>query len=151
MEKIKDRFINDFIYDILHNSVPNEKIGFSQNMKELMLSILKFSSDYIFTHEEVMKYGKHINNIINELYQYLYDLQRNYDLDYPKYEKDSLLGKYFGAFIEDKEDLYIIERKNSNEVECAKKMVVDFISGMTDRFAITCFKEIMIPKPIKNN
>jgi dGTP triphosphohydrolase len=48
-------------------------------------------------------------------------------------------------------NFYINEKQQNNltEGDLCKQIVTDYISGMSDKFAIDCMKEISIPRPIE--
>ena len=73
-----------------------------------------------------------------------------FDIEF--YKKSHMnVDKYFGRYLENMNDFYNTEKKenNLNEGDLKKLILSDYISGMTDKFAIDFMKEISIPKPIE--
>ena len=61
------------------------------------------------------------------------------------------LDKFFGNYLKNMQNLYIDEKETNNwtDEDLCKQIVTDYISGMTDKFAIDCMREISISRPIE--
>ncbi|HBN06019.1 MAG TPA: hypothetical protein DD434_09585 [Bacteroidales bacterium] len=83
---------------------------------------------------------------------YLSELYSNNMWDIKFYRKSHMnVDKYFGRYIENMYDFYNTEKQVNNwkEGDLKKQILSDYISGMTDKFAIDFMREISIPKPIE--
>ena len=60
-----------------------------------------------------------------------------------------MLGQLFGHFVKYPEQLPNHYRSNI-ETDGVERCVCDFISGMTDRYAIETYKELFIPRAWSN-
>jgi len=147
--------MHHFIVDLCKNSSPEKGIAFSANYLKLIDTLKKFNYEYIYKHERLTNYKRYAELVIDSIYHTLLNcyrekstltvLERYRDV-YPvlvqtfndwlfKYSdmgrKDKKSGRYQNAI------LYRLE----NRQEYAQA-VVDYISGMTDNFAIRIFNEI---------
>jgi dGTPase len=81
--------------------------------------------------------------IIKTLFDYILNLYSKNGLNINGYLKgSSLLDLRFGKYIEKMKDTYTKSGTTPNWI------VADYISGMTDKYALECMKQITIPKPI---
>ena len=109
--------INTVIVDIIKNSLNKPYIKMSNDVYKALLSLKKFNHKHIYSkslsQEKIEYYRQGMNRIYN---RYLNDLETN--------NKDSIIYK---VFLDHQSTTYL--KQNSN-----KRMVIDFIAGMTDDF-----------------
>lgn len=119
----------------------NGKIGFSKEKHEALDELIKFNYSNIYKHEKVEKYKKHATRAIEELYARLSDdLEKTNRLtDHLDLIPDAEVYKIFRSFI----DKIKYEESDKNEL-----IVLDFISGMTDNYVVSCLDQIFVPKGI---
>lgn len=144
--------INYFILDLIHNSSENN-ISFSKECHELMKELKEFNYKAIYNHPRLKEYERFCKRIITVLYEHLTELYcSNYwDLN-RRCSKEALeVNKNFGSYLYGMWNFYETERREMNwtEKELREQIIVDYISGMTDQFAINCMQEISIPAPIE--
>lgn len=156
-EKLNNTFIiHQMILDLCKNSSPDKGIMFSDQYLQLLNDIKTFNYKHIYKHPRLENYKLYAECIINSLYKTLsgyYDgmntvksLTKERDF-YPvliKYFREWLIKysnapehehrrfKYYKNYI-----IYNLKIESDY-----KQAVIDFISGMTDRFAIRVFEEI---------
>lgn len=136
------QIINKLILDIIENSKESEKIGFSDLTYEIVTKLKHFNYKYIYAHPELKRYDIFCDKIINNLFDYLFNLLDKNNFNFEKYSESCIeLDKNFGRYIH---DIYHFYKDNHNY----KQIVTDYISGMTDAFALDSIKQITIPKPI---
>lgn len=148
--------MHNFIIDICNNSTPETGISFSQDHFNLMKELREFSYTYIYKHERLSTYQKYAQLVIESIYITLKkaykddDTIKQLDLQYAdiypnltqrfvqwlkKYSKDC------AGFVRDSKYknkvLYDLSRQ-----EDYLQAIIDFISGMTDNFAIRIFEEL---------
>lgn len=83
-------------------------------------------------------------DIITRLFDYLERLYCKLGKDYEKYkETERVIDKSFGKFISEMESVY------NDDSYIPNTIFVDYISGMTDNFALSCIEEISIPKALR--
>lgn len=135
--------INALIVDLIQNTKESESVGFSDEMFEKLKILREFNYRYIYAHKTIVEYKKKGEKILEELFDYLLELYDNNGQDFEKYKtKDISLKNSFGEYLRKMKGLY--EKENY----IPKQIVTDYISGMTDNFALKAYKLIKIPNPI---
>ncbi len=124
-------------YSALHK----DRIGFSDEIFEVLNELLKFNYERIYLSSKVEKDKPQATNAITNLFEHLLDdiNKSNRFQDITIFPEKSFVYKVFKDFI-----------KNvgySNQDENAQ-IVIDFISGFTDNFVINCLEDIFVPKHI---
>jgi len=144
--------INYLVLDLIEHSTEDE-ISFSNECHQLMLELKAFNYEAIYNHPRIKEYEKSCKHVISSLYNYLSTLFDLYYWDLDGYLKDENLDfdKYFGNYLLGMMDFYLSEKNQNNwtDENLRKQIVADYISGMTDKFAIECMKDISIPRPIE--
>jgi len=144
--------INHLVLDLI-NSSTEEEIAFSKECYDLMLELKDFNYNAIYNNHRIKEYKVYCKRIISTLYDYLTKLYCSNHWDFEWYLKEGNLNidKFFGNYIEGMKEFYFNEKQQNkwSEGDLGKQIVTDYISGMTDKFAIDCMKEISIPRPIE--
>lgn len=143
--------INHLILELVRNSTETE-LSFSNECFKLLCDLRDYNYKKIYNHPTIKEYKEYCRRIISNVYKYLSDLYSNNMFDIEFYKKSHMnVDKYFGRYLENMNDFYNTEKKenNLNEGDLKKLILSDYISGMTDKFAIDFMKEISIPKPIE--
>ncbi len=124
-----DQIINNLVNDIINNSFGKDHTSFSKDVFNALFLLKKFNGENIYSNRIIKTQNQKIENIFRSLFDiYLNELKNN--------KNDSLIVKY--AVNEMGKD-YI--ENNSYE-----KIVLDYISGMTDDFFNEQFKKYFIPE-----
>ena len=156
--KIRDKvgdtnsdIINFLVNDVVANST-EEAIAVSDEAFEMMLELIKFNSQRIYGHPRLKEVEVACENIIVSLFHYLYKMCGSFDMATGEYDGTPrrTLETYFVDYMKTMRPFYLEEAKANglSSEESAKQIVTDYLSGMTDRFAIDCMHEITIPQPI---
>lgn len=147
--------LNIIIPDLCLNSNPENGLKFSDNVYELIEEVYNFSETQIYKNERLDIYKEFIRNIIHSIFNILMEFYfeerainiiRKKLIVYPK-----LLGEFYKwlkkystingeTFREDNynnEIIYNIEDRKSYT-----QAVIDYISGMSDNFALRIFEEL---------
>ena len=133
-----------FIEDIVKNSTPQKGIGFSNQVSQIMDSIKKYNTENIYVRDDVRFVSQsHTNCILATIFKYydsLYngkgtinniDIQKN---EYNKYFKEWLIKYTDNTFkSNDYKNKVLYDLDNQKDY---RQAIVDYISGMTDSFAI---------------
>ena len=135
--------INKLILDVINSSLDKDCIMFSDDIYEAMVALKEFNYSEIYKHPKIVEYKKFVKNIIFHLYNYLIGLYSRIGDNYEQYSENGDMAASFGKVIEKNKDFYLLAHTSPSD------MVVDYISGMTDGFALRCMEEISIPRPIK--
>jgi dGTPase len=135
--------INSLIFDLIENSKDKKEVGFSDEKYNLILKLKKFNSERIYNHIILKDYDKFCSNIIENLFEFLMKTIEKYGFDLPLfYDNNIELTKNFCNYISDMKYFYLKEKTPATQI------VIDYIAGMTDLFALEAIKQITIPKPI---
>lgn len=141
-----------FMIDLCKSSSPEVGLTFSKEYLALMTSVKQFSADYIYSHPRLEVFKKYVEVILHSIYDMLRGLWRGSNTlervrsvssRYPLTAQHFVdwLIKYSNVEHQTGANnrlLYDITVERQYE-----KAVIDYISGMTDSFAIRTFNEII--------
>ncbi len=139
--KTNSQIIDKFVNDIIDTSKKTEFIGLSDQMFNLLLQLRDFNykNIYLADKEYIFPYTE---RMLTEIFNFLGDVYEKYQFDFKKYKKSKLsIIKHFGAYLKTMKKFY----KENTET---KRILGDYIAGMTDDYAIKVFKGITIPKSV---
>ena len=161
-EKVKLKEINTttlmhkFIQDLCENSTPETGLNFSHENYELMRQIKKFNFEKICMNRRLKPFMEYANLVLRSLYTFLSE----YYADFNTITKLSRDEQYYRNIIPnfsnwlikysniDTQQRVVRKYKNKiiynieNEMEY-KQAIIDFISSMTDKFAIKAYEELI--------
>ena len=154
--------MHNLIIDICENSTPEKGICLSPRFLEQINSIKGFNYKHIYGNERLIPFKEYSKLVINQIFDVLmktYDGKHSWLLieEKKKYYPilmnsfDKWLARYCTTDIVPKGDLLTIalncENKkiygNLKEEKTYVRAILDFISGMTDRFAVKVFNELL--------
>lgn len=144
------KIIDYFVKDVIKSSNRGE-IKLSDNTYTLMKELKEFNYEKIYNHSEILNYKEYCKKIIVNLISHLKNIFEENKYNYAAYsDNNRILDKVFGRYIKNMKNFYQKEQKTKqyDNEKLRNHMIMDFISGMTDVFAIDCMKEISIPAPI---
>ncbi len=115
----RDR-LNTLIHDVIYSSLDRADIRMSPGIEEAMMELRKFMFDHVYLNSVAKTEEGKVSRMITMLYQY--------------YEKhvDEMPQEYID----------LIEKKGQPE----PRVVCDYISGMTDQYSISKFRELFVPQ-----
>lgn len=147
--------IHDFIIDLCRLSNPQDGIKFSKEYLELMKAIKDFNYENIYYHPRLLHYRKYAELIITSIFEILagyYKEQNTLALIHKDKEFYPMLTSQFEDWLVKYSNINLkTNRKrhyqnhvlyNIEDLKDYQQAVIDFISGMTDHFAIKIFNEI---------
>lgn len=151
--------INDLINDLCENSSIENGLCFSDKYFSFILALKKFSYSHIYSHWRLKEFQQYAKNILLTIYHLLMRVQpyaqngrvlqalRYYKLlsstfdewliKYSNYKENQELTKKHLPLYNTKEVFDIFDN------ESYEKCVIEYISGMTDQFAIQVYEEII--------
>ncbi|MBN2411407.1 HD domain-containing protein [candidate division KSB1 bacterium] len=145
--------MHEFIIDLCKNSNPNSGIRISEKYFKLMDIIKKFSNENIYSHQRLTNYKEYAKLVINSLFYTLKEYYSQLDtLTKLKREKNKypLLISYFIDWIEKysknsyrKQKYHNSKIYNLHKKKDYLRAILDFISGMSDNFALKCYYELI--------
>lgn len=144
--------INNLIYDLCQNSSPDKGLCFSNNSLELMNKIKEFNYRYIYTSDILRASNEYFDIVITTIYRIL---KQAYDFK-NTFENLTKLKRFYPVLINGFMDWFNNFYKNGNRENLKNKVLFDiekpkdfflsiitYISGMTDKFAIDTYNEII--------
>lgn len=144
--------INKLIYDLCNNSTPEKGLCFSEESLELMNKIKKFNYEYIYLSDILKPSNKYFSIVINTIYNTL----KNCFDDKNTFNNLNNMKKFYPNLISGFMDWFnnfsIIGDRNKLKnnilfnIENPKDFyfsIILYISGMTDKFAIDTYNEII--------
>lgn len=147
--------MHNFIMDLCNSSSPEKGIRFSAEHLGFINSLKDFNYQYIYLHDRLKVFHNYAGLILNSIYNTLKNAYHDRDtLNEIENMRDCypLMARYFAEWLVKYSDLNIREGKDNiyhNEVNYRmanekeyRTAVVDFVSGMTDSFAIKIFNEL---------
>ena len=136
--------IDSLVNDLVEWSLRNQLIGFSDQKFDLITQLKKFNYVTIYKHEVLRKYIDYVERIIESLFGHLFNYVSKYQMDFDLYKHapEKLVNR-IGDYIERRQSAYTLEPFN------ASRVVIDYIAGMTDDYALKAFEDITLPKPIE--
>jgi len=146
--------INELVCDLCLNSSIENGICFSDKFYSIMNIIKKFNYENIYKNNRIEPSRRYFKLIINEIYDCLKGMYKyentienldKYEKIYPNLVKNfkEWIGKY-SNLRENNENLAnkVVYNIKNDEKEYYKA-IIDYISGMTDNFAIDSYNEII--------
>ena len=129
-----DRIINNLVIDLINNSYEKDYLAFSAEVYDAFKALKKFNEENIYNHPLKKAQDNKIENMFNWLFEkYLKELKTA--------DKDSFIFNWAKKKVGEQ---YI----NNNHLE---RIVVDYISGMTDDFINKEFVNTFVPKTFGYN
>jgi len=149
-------FMNKFITDLCSNSSVEEGLRFSDKCLQFLNSIKEFNYENIYNHKRLEAFKKYVRLIIKSIYNTLADFYNGENIfkqlelarkDYPNLIhsfKDWLIKYSFSVNNMFRPKNY--KNKLIYDIDSREgyvRAVVDYITGMTDNFAIKIFQELI--------
>ena len=123
-----DKIINTLVLDLTRNSYNKNYLAFSEDVFKALNNLLKFNTERIYENPAINTQAEKIENMYKQLFQrYCQDLENNYQ-DSPIYDS-----------VHDMDESYL---RNTDK----KRMVIDYIAGMTDDFFYNQYQELFVPQ-----
>lgn len=147
--------INDMIVDLTQNSDPQSGICFSQPYFRFITELKRFSYANIYNNWRLIEFQHYAQDILGCIYRTLMKTQvyaQNRKMEQcfkyaPNLKKTFIdwLTKYSNYDPEKKNIMRFHTKEvfDVNNDESYEKCVIEYISGMTDQFAITVYHEII--------
>ena len=131
--------INNFIYDLCENSSLEKGLCFSEKMYKKINNLKKFNFKNIYLSERMNPSIEYFKLVINQIYNIL---KKNYNTNHTIENIENLektypkLMRYFKKWLLNHWKDEITEKEYC-------KLIIYYISGMTDKFAIDMYNEII--------
>jgi len=124
-----DKIINALALDLIKNSYNKDYLAFSKAIFQALKDLMKFNDQNIYSNPRIKTENDKIKNMFNQLFEkYCQHL-----------ESESRESPIYQDFLNTMKDDYC---KNND----SKRIVIDFIAGMTDDFFNNQHRELFVPK-----
>ncbi|MBR2696409.1 MAG: HD domain-containing protein [Parasporobacterium sp.] len=152
----------NLIQDICENSSPEKGICLSDKFSRQLDEIKEFNLKYIYRNKRFLPYQEYSELLINQIFESLYDL---YDpvhiwenLAEEKVYRPDTIESFEGWLAEYCKAIYVPDGSLKDRANACKNRkiygtletkelyvsaIIDYISGMTDRYAIKVFNELL--------
>ena len=135
------KIINALILDLIDNTKRMGKVGLSDDKHSLITELRDFNYKRIYDHDRLVTYQGYCKAIITSLCEYLLT-----------YGQAIIHGEKKHPIIDDRFQKYVQSIPKQYDKEGGLRLAVrDYVAGMSDNYALTCFKELTLPKPIEFN
>lgn len=119
--------VSTITQDIIENSIGKDYISMSPNIYNAVKDLKKFNQEHIYNKANTDKDRKKIEKMFNELFDYLYKVLEN-KINDPE-------NNIYKIYLNEMNDEY---KKNTSNA----RIVIDYISGMTDEYFISEYSKI---------
>ncbi|MBN2316744.1 MAG: dNTP triphosphohydrolase [Sedimentisphaerales bacterium] len=139
------KIIGTFVEDMIINSKDKDYIAVSPRLGELLHRLIEFNREYIYRSSEAEGYKKQAGKTIKFLFDdLLNELKRtNRFQSYPDANASNSVPLVYDLLRE----FVSIDMKDVYKPEDPDELIVlDFVAGMTDSFAIRSVSDVFIPK-----
>ncbi len=139
--------VDYFVRDIIENSTSTE-IGLSDNASEVMQDMVDFNYEHIYKTDMISGYMDRVSGMLEILFGKLLDFVNEHKDNISEYSNG--VPKVFtmlGDFINSRRTLYFDEEISSDEGLLHTRIIIDFISTLTDRYVFDAFSDLFLPRP----
>ena len=141
------KIIGTFVESMVKNSYGKEYISISPELGDLLHKLIDFNNEHIYHSQAAEGYkiqaGKMLCYLFDDLFQEINDTKRFQSDEYPPVRENDpipIVYRILRDFVtNDMKDVY--PDSTANEL-----VVLDFIAGMTDSFAMRSVSDVFIPK-----
>lgn len=143
--------IHDIIIDVCKNSSPNIGITTSERTSKLINKIKRYNYDNIYRNKRLEIYRAYVKLIVNSIFNILEEFYEKEDTikNVIQAKQYPMLSKSFSTWLIRRSD--IVRNNHSKNKKIYEHLeskyiythaIVDYISGMTDQFAVKIFNEL---------
>lgn len=137
--------INTLVNDIISSTSQDEGMGFSREVYEAVLEMKDYNYRNIYRSELLAGYTGYFTRLLNLIVNYLDGLLSSCGCDKKGYDDEkNMLAAGFYAHLMELKDKYI-EKEGSTA-----RLVLDYVAGMSDNFALDCANEILKPEHLND-
>ncbi len=144
--EIVDYFVNDLIM-----STTDKQVSLSSKASKLMKKMMDFNYERVYHHKKLDHFKRRVRDIICTLFDKFMGVLDTYEDQIDYYLADDLfVVRILGKFVGDRKILYFDEEYNlfSDKDKLNKRIVIDFMSTLTDNFVYHACQEFFLPKPL---
>ena len=144
--KTNGAIINSLVLDIIASSSQEKGICISDEKYEAAKSLMEYNYQNIYKSDLLKQYNEYYSRLLHLIKDYLLTLINKYGYSAKEgyVEERNMLASGFCKYAHEMKEAYH-SYDNLSEEECGKKMIIDYIAGMSDNFALDCATEILTP------
>ncbi len=140
------RIIDTLVTDLIQSSNSEFGISFSDDIFHALSILRDYNYENIYKSPMLHGYRKYFTRLLTLIANYLKSLYDSNGSSYELYEDEkNMLALGFGSHVQEMESKYIEREGNS------KRLIYDYIAGMSDNFALDCASEILIPEHLNEH
>jgi dGTPase len=124
-----DKIINKLVLDLIINSYDKDHLKFSKDIFKALKDLMEFNSEKIYFDPRIKTQTHKIENMFEQLFMKYYQ-----DI-----EKNNISSALYRYFLKDMNENYL-NRTNK------KRIIIDFLAGMTDDFFNNQYNELFVPQ-----
>ncbi len=136
--------INTLVLDVIQFGRESGQVGFSEEKQQLVTRLKDFNSQNIYNHRMLLEYKQYCRRILRVLFEYLLERHTSWRSkpDKPP-ASQRFVDNHFAYYLQKLRPLY--DEEGASPIQ----IVVDYVAGMTDDYALRCYKEIAFPQPLQ--
>ena len=139
------KIITALVNDLIQGADEEKGIGFSDYVFEAVESFSEFNYQNIYRSKIMNGYTEYFSRLINLIIDYLEKLYSSFGLEEEGYlEERNMLAAGFYSHMKEMYPVYM-EKEDSD-----KRMIMDYVAGMTDNFCLDCANEILKPEHLND-
>ena len=139
------KIITALVNDLIQGADEEKGIGFSDYVFEAVESFSEFNYQNIYRSKIMNGYTEYFSRLINLIIDYLEKLYSSFGLEEEGYlEERNMLAAGFYSHMKEMYPVYM-EKEGSD-----KRMIMDYVAGMTDNFCLDCANEILKPEHLND-
>lgn len=154
--------IHNMIYDVCENSSPEKGICLSDTFREQLSEIKRFNGEFIYRNKRLEPFTKYAKLVIEQIFTVLLEAYDGEDTIASLRKQAKYYPELMGAFADwiskyCDTDLDMFSNMTEKTVKCRNKKIygtleteeiyigaiIDYISGMSDNYAIRVFNELI--------
>ena len=139
------QIITSLVNDLINGADEETGIGFSDYVFEAVKAFSEFNYEHIYRSKILNGYNRYFYRLLSLIVDYLEDLYSSFGLEEEGYlEERNMLAAGFYSHMKEMYGVYM-EKENSD-----KRMIMDYVAGMTDNFCLDCANEILKPEHLND-
>ena len=139
------QIITSLVNDLIKGADEETGIGFSEPVFEAVKAFSDFNYQNIYRSKILNGYNRYFSRLLKLIVDYLEELYSSFGLDERGYmEERNMLSA--GLFCHIKEMYPVYMEKEGSD----RRMILDYVAGMTDNFCLDCANEILKPEHLND-
>ena len=139
------QIITSLVNDLIKGADTETGIGFSDSVFEAVEAFSAFNYEHIYRSDILEGYTRYFTRLLTLIVDYLEDLYFSFGLEEKGYlDERNMLAAGFLSHIKEMYPVYM-EKEGSD-----KRMIMDYVAGMTDNFSLDCANEILKPEHLND-